>query len=57
LKYWQQRSWGQIADAMRVSEGQAKRWHKIAVEEHLSKSLKIGYDSYNYVMEKVKDKS
>jgi len=56
LKYWQQRSWGQIADAMRVSEGQAKRWHKIAVEEHLRKALKIGYDSYNYVMEKVRDK-
>lgn len=54
LKYWQKRSWAQIADTMRISEGQAKRWDKLAIEEHLQKSLQIGYDAYEYVMEKVR---
>jgi len=52
LKYWQLRSWGQIADTMRISEGQAKRYHKIAVEEHLCKVLQVGAETYKYVMEK-----
>ncbi len=54
LKYWQKRSWKQIGDAMRISEGQAKGWHKTAIEEHLRQGLQIGYDAYDYMMEKVK---
>lgn len=54
LKYWQKRSWGQIADVMRISEGQAKGWHKTAVNEYLCKVLQIDYDTYNYVIEKVR---
>lgn len=54
LKYWQQRSWQQIADTMRISQGQAKDWHKKAIEEQLCKTLKIGIDAYEYVMEKIK---
>lgn len=54
LKYWQKRSWGQIADTMRISPGQVKDWHKIAVEQHMCKVLKISFDTYNYVIEKVR---
>lgn len=54
FKYWQNRSWGQIADTMRITEGQAKRLHKIAVVERLCKELNIGLESYEYVMEKAK---
>ena len=54
LKYWQERSWQQIADTMRISQGQAKDWHKIAVEEKICKELKININTYNYVMEKAK---
>jgi len=56
LKYWQKRSWKQIADSMRVSKRQVEEWHRAAVNGQLCKVLQINHDSYNYVMEKVRDK-
>ena len=56
LKYWKKRSWKQITDSMRVSKRQVEEWHRAAVNGQLCKVLQINHDSYNYVMEKVRDK-
>ena len=56
LKYWKKRSWRQIADTLRISKRQVEEWHRAAVNGQLCKVLQINHDSYNYVMEKVKDK-
>lgn len=54
LKYWQKRSWKQIADTMRMSKRQIEELHRTAVSEHFCKTLKISFDTYNYVIEKVR---
>lgn len=54
LKYWQKRSWKQIADTMRMTKRQIEALHRAAVSEHFCKTLQIGYDTYNYVIEKVR---
>jgi len=54
LKYWQKRSWKQIADTMRISKRQVEELHKTVVSDQLCKVLQISYDAYDYVMEKVK---
>lgn len=52
LKYWHKRTWGQMQDALRLSDGQVKAYLRDGIEE-ICRTIEVNLDSYQFCLERL----